>query len=111
MNNEVILFSSPDELEKSFSNQSILTFLHEREKFCITRVNNDLVAFNAECPHLGYSLRKAPINLSSEIVCPWHSYRFSLFTGEESQKRCKDLLLHKVYWSDKGELVVRIKKG
>jgi nitrite reductase/ring-hydroxylating ferredoxin subunit len=36
---------------------------------------------------LGESLSKGKVNYLGEVVCPWHSYRYDLSTGEECAGR------------------------
>ena len=44
-----------------------------------------LCAARNRCPHLGFSLTKGPGGLKyddGEVVCPWHSSRFDLASGD-----------------------------
>ena len=61
----------------------------EGQKFAITEVGDQLVAYAAVCPH-----RLGPLGegaLTDGIVeCPWHGYRFDVRTGEcVSGARCR----------------------
>ncbi len=110
MNSEVILFSSRQELEKGFIGTRIITFQYEGDRFCLTQVDDKLIVFNGICPHLGYSLQKAPINPLFEVVCPWHNFKFSLYSGIESEGRCKSLYVTQAYWNDQNQLAFNLKK-
>ncbi|MEQ9423927.1 MAG: Rieske 2Fe-2S domain-containing protein [Cyclobacteriaceae bacterium] len=59
-------------------------------RICLVNHNDQLFAIQNSCPHLGESLSKGSVNYLGEIVCPWHSYRFNLKTGEECERRCSD---------------------
>ena len=58
---------------------------------CVFQSKEGLVAFHDQCPHLGESLSRGFPNNQNEVVCPWHSYRFNLSNGEESEHRCSPL--------------------
>ena len=61
------------------------------EAICLVRTRAGIFAVNDVCPHLGESLSKGTTNYLNEVVCPWHSYRFSLLTGQECEDRTKNL--------------------
>ena len=51
----------------------------------VARDDEGLCAAKNRCPHLGLSLTKGPGGLHAEggeIVCPWHSSKFDLCSGE-----------------------------
>lgn len=53
-----------------------------RGRFALTALGEDrVVAFEAWCPHLDGPLWEGSIR-GGEIACPWHSWRYSLETGE-----------------------------
>lgn len=58
---------------------------------CLVRKDDELVAFLDSCPHMGESLYSGTLNRFNEVICPWHSYGFSLHTGDEVSARCKGL--------------------
>lgn len=68
----------------------------EGETICLVNSNNAFHALSNSCPHLGESLVKGTLNFTGEIVCPWHSYRFNLKSGEESSRRCRDVRIFRV---------------
>lgn len=61
------------------------------KEICIVRLDETLFAFQNECPHMGERLHSGKVNYLKEIVCPLHTYRFNLLTGEESERRCNSL--------------------
>ena len=78
------LFSSAEEAEKQLRlNKSMLVQLQGND-ICFSRVEQGFYAVADTCPHLGDSLSRGTCNYLGEVICPWHSYRFSLATGEET---------------------------
>ena len=65
-------------------------------RICLIHTRGGFVAVEDECPHLGQSLARGTLNPFGEIICPWHSYRFSLKTGEEVERRCRNLKTYRV---------------
>lgn len=61
------------------------------KEICVAHTQAGLFAINNACPHLGDSLSRGTTNYLNEIVCPWHSYRFNLATGQECQGRTQAL--------------------
>ncbi|WP_026463130.1 Rieske (2Fe-2S) protein [Adhaeribacter aquaticus] len=58
---------------------------------CLAHTQAGLFAIEDTCSHLGESLSKGTTNYLNEVICPWHSYRFSLISGEEAKERCRKL--------------------
>ncbi len=65
-------------------------------RVCIFNVKGIFHVFQNDCPHLGHPLNDGVINFHNEIVCPLHTYRFNIFSGEEIYRRCKNLKVHEV---------------
>ena len=84
--------------------QSKLVIIGER-KICLSNFGNTLRASDNKCPHLGEDLYKGKLNYLGEIICPWHSYRFNLNTGEESERRCEDLRIYPIKANDEGVFI------
>lgn len=63
----------------------------ENREYCLVREGSRIYVFRNACPHMGEQLHKGNINLINEIVCPLHTYRFNMDTGEESSGRCRPL--------------------
>lgn len=66
------------------------------EVICLVRTRAGIFAVADDCPHLGESLSKGTTNYLNEVVCPWHSYRFSLLTGQECENRTNNLRTYPV---------------
>lgn len=71
-------------------NQPRQVRLQDKE-ICLVRINEDLYAFQNFCSHMGEALHKGKVNYLHEIVCPLHTYRFNIRSGEEADQRCKKL--------------------
>ena len=80
----------------------------EGQAVCVVNLQSKLYAFSNTCPHLGESLSKGTLNYLGEIVCPWHSYRFNLKSGEETMRRCRDLRIYNVAEASNGEIIIDI---
>jgi nitrite reductase/ring-hydroxylating ferredoxin subunit len=61
------------------------------KEICLAHAPSGLYAVDNLCPHLGDALSRGTINYLNEIICPWHSYRFHLVTGEECKGRTRPL--------------------
>ena len=74
----------------------------ENLEICLSRTADGFFAVQDYCPHLGESLSRGTCNYLSEVVCPWHSYRFSLLTGEETTNHGLQLKTYAVLVNDSG---------
>lgn len=69
----------------------------------LTRCGDEFYAADNDCPHQGGFLNEGEISFRKEVVCPWHSYRFSLRTGAEtSGKNCHNLKVYEVKKAEDG---------
>ncbi len=50
------------------------------ESIIVTRVNNDLKAYSAKCPHMGLPLSLGKVE-SGTVTCRFHGAEFDLATG------------------------------
>ena len=57
------------------------------QRVCLAHTFEGFRAIQDACPHLGESLSKGKVNYLGEVVCPWHSYRYDLNSGEECSGR------------------------
>ena len=51
------------------------------KKICVLKQKNDWYGFAYHCPHAGAAMTESYIDLSGNIVCPLHGYKFSLKNG------------------------------
>lgn len=52
----------------------------ENESVIVTRVNNELKAYAAKCPHMGLPLSKGKVE-NGTVTCKFHGAEFDLSTG------------------------------
>lgn len=102
---EFKLFASIEEMKNALENKKPRLVRAGDKNICVVLFEDKLIAFENECPHMGESLHKGHINPSGEVVCPLHSYRFSLQTGETSQN-CSSLKKVKVIQEEEVMLVL-----
>ena len=67
-----------------------------KKEICLVRQHEELFAFQNECAHMGEALHRGNMNHLGEIVCPLHTYRFSIRSGEESDRRCQSIKTYPV---------------
>ena len=97
---EVKLFDSIEEAKRILPNKTPQLVKAFGKNICVIRIDERLQAFENECPHMGESLHRGKLNYLNEIVCPLHSYRFDIQTGEESNRRCGSLKKINVIYTD-----------
>ena len=96
------LFDSKETGLKQFPSGTKAKIVIEGVSICLVNFNNQFHAVANSCPHLGDSLANGTVNYLGEIVCPWHSHRFNLKSGEESMRRCGDVRVFKIIEEDGG---------
>ena len=52
----------------------------DKDSVIVTRVNNELKAYSAKCPHLGLPLSRGKVE-SGTLTCMFHGAEFDLATG------------------------------
>jgi len=53
-------------------------------KICLTKYQQQWFAFPSKCPHAGGLLANGYIDITGNIVCPVHRYKFSLKNGRNT---------------------------
>jgi nitrite reductase/ring-hydroxylating ferredoxin subunit len=104
----IILFDSLEEAKSMISHRETRRVKLEGNTYGLTRFNEIFYFYEAYCPHQEYSLIQDQIGLRPEIICGWHSYRFSLDGGEEKEKRCRNLRVQKLKANDNKELFIEL---
>ena len=94
---KVLFFESHADAEETLPLGEIKKLKIEGKEICATRTNEGIFAFEKNCPHRGFALELGHINGEGEVVCPFHTFRFSLKTGEESFQQCNDLTVFDIY--------------
>jgi len=90
------LFDSEAEATQRLEVGKIFTVAVNANKLCLVRDGNTITAFKAICPHAGASLSDGHVNAFGEIVCPLHSYRFSLLDGREASGHDCELAMYPI---------------
>ncbi|MEO9966079.1 MAG: Rieske 2Fe-2S domain-containing protein [Reichenbachiella sp.] len=103
--NKYLVFETKEQAEATIPLNRIKKIRLDNRLYCLARNIEGFRVFEKSCPHLGEDLSKGNLNPAGEIVCPWHSFRFSLFSGDESQKRCRSLNIYRTEWEN-GQLFV-----
>lgn len=102
--NQHKLFDSREQAEQALplGKPQKLRVAGREEVICLVRTRTGIFAVADACPHLGDSLSRGTINYLNEVICPWHSYRFSLITGEECSNRARRLPVYPVQVESNG---------
>ncbi|WP_205503018.1 Rieske (2Fe-2S) protein [Rufibacter psychrotolerans] len=85
------LFNSEAEAKAQVALTKAKAVLADGREICLAHTPAGLFAVENLCPHLGDALSRGTTNYLNEIICPWHSYRFHLATGEECKGRTRPL--------------------
>lgn len=93
-----LVFESKEQAEQVIPLNQIKKIRIGKLELCLANTSKGYVAFEKYCPHLGEDLSKGKINPQNEVVCPWHTYRFSLISGEECENRCEGLRTYRTDW-------------
>jgi nitrite reductase/ring-hydroxylating ferredoxin subunit len=88
------LFDSYDEACKKLPFNTPKLLVAGGRKICIGRNARGIFAIDDACPHYGASFSQGTLNDQNEIICPWHSYCYSLRTGEEEKHMTEPAILH-----------------
>jgi nitrite reductase/ring-hydroxylating ferredoxin subunit len=104
---EVVIFNSKKEMLKVIANREIKRVSINNQQFILVRSGECVFLSEQYCPHMDHNLSEGSVNFEGELICPWHSYRFSLMTGTEAQERCRRLKTFPLTEKD-GQMVVRL---
>lgn len=67
--------------EIEFSSNGTAELLVAGKTICVILKNGNLHACTQKCPHAGGLLSEGFVDVSGNIVCPLHRYKFSLHNG------------------------------
>ncbi len=99
---KIKIFDTRIQAKEVLSNNDPKLLLIEEKEICIVRKNDDFYAFENRCPHIGEPLHNGNTNYLDEIICPLHTYKFSMKTGIEAHQRCKNLEIYKIIHTEDG---------
>lgn len=93
---EIVVFDSIDTARKVIPDGEKRKVKIGNKTLCLAHYRGKFFAMDDACPHMRYSLTSGNFNPFLEIVCPLHTYRFKLTTGEEAEQRCNPLKTYQV---------------
>lgn len=96
------LFSNDAEARQRLQNNKPQLVIAYGKRICLVLHNQSFFAVQDSCSHSGASLSQGIVNYLGEIVCPLHSYCFSLQTGQELSSRSRDLITYPVKIDETG---------
>ncbi|SNS45834.1 3-phenylpropionate/trans-cinnamate dioxygenase ferredoxin subunit [Ekhidna lutea] len=99
---KVKLFESQAKAKEVLNDNEPRLVRAEGKEICIVRKGERIFAFQDACAHMGENLHKGKTNYLNEIVCPLHTYRFNMKTGEEAEQRCKSLKVYDIITDSEG---------
>ncbi len=70
---------SPGKID--FSSTNLAEIEVNGKRICLSRQGDAIHACAAKCPHAGGTLAEGYLDVSGNIVCPLHRYRFNMQTG------------------------------
>jgi nitrite reductase/ring-hydroxylating ferredoxin subunit len=73
------------ESELVLNEASIGTIEVNGQKVCVSKFRNRWYGFASSCPHAGAMLSEGYIDESANVVCPVHSYKFSIMNGRNAE--------------------------
>jgi len=80
--NWIKIATSPGQIKWQENNLSVLQ-INDR-KICIAKFQNNIFAFADKCPHSGGIFDKGFIDMTGNVVCPVHHYKFNIKNGLNS---------------------------
>jgi 3-phenylpropionate/trans-cinnamate dioxygenase ferredoxin subunit len=90
----------PNEL--NFASNGMAEVNVNGKKVCVARINDQLFACAAACPHAGARMANGQIDHLGNIVCPLHRYKFSMVNGRNVSGEGYHLKTWKVEWREDG---------
>ena len=96
------IFDSVDDAKEQVPQRQLKRFDIEGRAICFAHTSAGFFAINDICPHLGHSLSRGTTIYLNEVICPWHSYRYSLSKGKECDYRTRDAVIYPVEIRDDG---------
>ena len=99
------IFDSEEEARTQVPQRQMKLLVLEGKEICFAHTGAGYFALDDACPHLGHSLSRGTTNFLNEVICPWHSYRYSMTDGRECEFRTRKAVLHPVEMREDGVYV------
>lgn len=90
------VFASRAEAEDRIAENTMVSLNAEGRKICLARTKSGFFAVDDACPHMGDRLSNGTVNYLNEVICPWHTYRYHLQSGEECRQRSAPVAVHEI---------------
>lgn len=99
------LFANETEARQAVPPRKLMQFVLDGRRVCFAHTPAGFFSLDDACPHLGHSLSRGTTNYLNEVVCPWHSYRYSMQNGQECDFRTRKAVVHPVEVREDGVYV------
>lgn len=96
------LFDSQSEADENIPLLESRLILAGEERICLARTQSGYFAIADACPHMSAPFSKGAVNEFGEVICPWHSYRYSLTDGTECEGRTHRAKLYPIRIDEDG---------
>ncbi|WP_161888601.1 Rieske (2Fe-2S) protein [Pontibacter russatus] len=90
------VFSSEGEAKARVGLRKLHQLQLDGRDICFAHTAAGFFAVADACPHMGRSLSHGTTNCLNEVICPWHSYAYSLGSGRERDYRTRDAPIYPV---------------
>lgn len=102
------VFNSVAEANAAIPLTKVKLFIIAGRRICLAHTAAGFFAVADECPHLGEALSKGTTNYLNEVICPWHSYRYSLASGAECKHRTRTAKTYLIKQEADGSIYVEV---
>ena len=90
------VFSSEEEAGAQVALRKLHRLQVDGRDICFAHTDAGFFAVADACPHMGRSLSHGTTNCLNEVICPWHSYLYSLESGRECDYRTRNANIYTV---------------
>ena len=90
------VFPSEEEARVRVAPRKLHQLKVDGRDICLAHTDTGFFAMADACPHMGHSLSRGTVNHLNEVICPWHSYRYSMESGRECDYRTRNAYIHPV---------------
>lgn len=88
--------------EIDFKKNNIACVQINGKSICVIKTIDGLKACSSKCPHASGDLSSGLLDKKENIICPVHSYRFSINTGRDTGGEGYFLKIYKIKKTEKG---------
>ena len=99
---KIKVFDSPEKARSVIPLNTLKKVRTKDYTLCLVHTSEGFFATEDAFPHMQASLSEGRLNYLDELICPLHSYRYSLRTGQECKNRTRDLRKYLVELNQNG---------